>query len=364
MLNSRIKIVNANLAYGINKYKNIKRKLLTCNADIYFNKSCLEQKVTPKYANINIKTSKYSEAAKRTETQTRILRIKNEIKMLYKKKTILNKTLYTLHIKNANTCRNTWDIIAQNIDNTLENLMKIKYNNINKKLEKLKGNNIGNKQQHNHTFYQRVYNLSNTTFTNDEIALLSKGLKYNLHYKPKQWLKTLAIEADTAINLIAPHEQAYIRQTIANKLKILMNNERQTQSTKQESVEKKLIRKIRSKLKQNNLIVTKADKGNTLVIMQQNDYHQKVDEFITQNQFVKIEDNYTKKQQNTIKTTINQCKTIIKQNEKLRYQNMNPGTPHIHGTIKPSHHQVYQTRILKVATTDPLLTIEWSKHLV
>jgi hypothetical protein len=172
---------------------------------------CRAQKITPKYANINIKTSKYLEAAKRTETQTRILRIKNEIKMLYKKKSMLNKALYTLHIKNGNTWKNMWDIIAQNIDNTLENLMKIKYNNINKKLEKLKGNNIENKQQHNHTFYQRVYNLSTTTFTNDEMALLNKGLKYNLHYKHKQWLKTLTIEADAAINLIASHEQAYRR---------------------------------------------------------------------------------------------------------------------------------------------------------
>jgi hypothetical protein len=80
--------------------------------------------------------------------------------------------------------------------------------------------------------------------------------------------------------------------------------------------------------------VTKADKGNTLVIIHQNDYHQKIDEFITQNQFVKIEDNYTKKQQNAIKTAINQCKIIIKQTEKWRYQNMNPETSHIHGTIK------------------------------
>jgi hypothetical protein len=56
------------------------------------------------------------------------------------------------------------------------------------------------------------------------MTLLNKGLKYNLHHKPKQWLQTLAIEADAAINLIDPHEQAYIRQTVANKLKMLMNH--------------------------------------------------------------------------------------------------------------------------------------------
>jgi hypothetical protein len=77
-----LKIVNANLAYSINKYKNAKRKLLNCNADIYFNKSCIAHKIIPKYARINIKTSNYSIAAKQTERQTRTLRAKNEIKFL------------------------------------------------------------------------------------------------------------------------------------------------------------------------------------------------------------------------------------------------------------------------------------------
>jgi hypothetical protein len=36
---ARIKIVNANLACCINKYRNVKEKLLTCNANLYFNKS-------------------------------------------------------------------------------------------------------------------------------------------------------------------------------------------------------------------------------------------------------------------------------------------------------------------------------------
>jgi hypothetical protein len=116
--------------------------------------------------------------------------------------------------------------------------MKTKYNNINKKLDKLKGNGVENKQQHNHTFYKRVCNLSNTIFTNNEMTLLNKGLKYNLHHKPKQWLQTLAIEADAAINLIAPHEQAYIRQTVANKLKMLINKEKQTRHKTRSNGEK------------------------------------------------------------------------------------------------------------------------------
>jgi hypothetical protein len=109
--------------------------------------------------------------------------------------------------------------------------MKSKYNNINNKLDKLKGKSIENMQQHNHTFH-RMCNLSNTTIANNEMTLLNKGLKYNFHHKPKRWLRTLAIEAETAINLIAPHKQAYIRQTVANTLKMLINKERQTQNKK------------------------------------------------------------------------------------------------------------------------------------
>jgi hypothetical protein len=86
--------------------------------------------------------------------------------------------------------------------------MKIKYNNINNKLKKLKKDNKIYTQQNEHVFHQRVDKLSNVMFTNEEMTLLNKGLKYNLHHKHKRWIQTLAIEADTAINLLDPHEQA------------------------------------------------------------------------------------------------------------------------------------------------------------
>jgi hypothetical protein len=39
------------------------------------------------------------------------------------------------------------------------------------------------------------------------MQLLSKGLKYNLHYKHKNWIETLALEAETAITQLAATEQ-------------------------------------------------------------------------------------------------------------------------------------------------------------
>jgi hypothetical protein len=57
------------------------------------------------------------------------------------------------------------------------------------------------------------------TFTGAEMQLLNKGLKYNLHYKYKDWIKTPVIEADTAVSQLYERDQKYMRQLLANNIK-------------------------------------------------------------------------------------------------------------------------------------------------
>jgi hypothetical protein len=63
--------------------------------------------------------------------------------------------------------------------------------------------------------------MTDIKFTEEEIQLLDEGLKYNLHSKPKTWIKTLALEADTAIRTLPEEIQAYMRQLVANNIKKL-----------------------------------------------------------------------------------------------------------------------------------------------
>jgi hypothetical protein len=42
------------------------------------------------------------------------------------------------------------------------------------------------------------------------MQLLNKGLKYTLHKKQKDWIKTLAIEADTTISKLDIRDQPYM----------------------------------------------------------------------------------------------------------------------------------------------------------
>ena len=49
-----VKLIKAQQAKGTHKYKNIKENLYKCNAAIWYNKTCRQKNLTPKYINIKI----------------------------------------------------------------------------------------------------------------------------------------------------------------------------------------------------------------------------------------------------------------------------------------------------------------------
>jgi hypothetical protein len=108
--------------------------------------------------------------------------------------------------------------------------MSTKYRTINniitKLIEQQKSQNttINNtRDKYVHIFAKRTVNLTDVAFTNDEMQLLDKGLKYNLHHKPKNWILTLAMQTEVGIRQLPKKDQAYFRQIAANNLKKLIN---------------------------------------------------------------------------------------------------------------------------------------------
>jgi hypothetical protein len=70
-------------------------------------------------------------------------------------------------------------------------------------------------------FYRRVVNETAVKFSDEEMTLLNKGLKYNLSHKRKHWLSNLALEAKNAIMLLPTQQQAYLRYQVAYNLQKL-----------------------------------------------------------------------------------------------------------------------------------------------
>ena len=81
------------------------------NAAIWYNKTCRQRQLTPAYVNIRI-NGKRQQCQKTLRTANQY-RINQEIKFLYTKKIKLNKQLFKLHLKCADSWQRIWPIIMQ-----------------------------------------------------------------------------------------------------------------------------------------------------------------------------------------------------------------------------------------------------------
>ena len=131
---THIKIIGASQSL-IHQFENLKRKLYNCNASIYFNKKCLNKRLTPLYAQIKIPNT--SPVHKYTQQKVPKLRIKDEIKFLHCKKQKLNSEIYQLHLKLANLWENLWPHIQQNIEDKLQKECRMRYHTLDNKIKRL-----------------------------------------------------------------------------------------------------------------------------------------------------------------------------------------------------------------------------------
>lgn len=66
-------------------------------------------------------------------------------------------------------------------------------------------------------FYPHVINKTDIIFSNDELLLLNKGLKYNLNHKNKNWIRTWVLQAETSINQLPAFVQEHTWYQVEKK---------------------------------------------------------------------------------------------------------------------------------------------------
>jgi hypothetical protein len=196
---------------------------------------------------------------------------------LYKKKQQLNQKLYESHLSNAKFWQNSWIHIEQCLTEKLHLEIEMKIKNQTNKLNKIKEDNKSKENNnltlnHKVQFYARLVNKTNVTFTKTERTLLEKGLKYNLHYKDKQWINRLALEADSATSLLDSLHQNFLKHLIARHIqKLQQKYSSQNYNSNKTKQEWGILKGIKQKIS-DKLIITRADKGRTVVITKQDDY--------------------------------------------------------------------------------------------
>jgi hypothetical protein len=161
-------------------------------------------------------------------------------------------------------------------------------------------------------------------------------MKYNLRYKHKNWIDTLALEADAAISILPTPEQEHTRHLVAQNIKTLYNKQRTEQNDNNTKAirEKRTLNNIKKKLNGNNATITKADKGNTIVITYLQEYHDKTRQFIIDNNFTQTQKDPTKTFQREIKKTLNHSNLIVKKDDIWKYTSLNPAAPNLSSQLK------------------------------
>jgi hypothetical protein len=93
------------------------------------------------------------------------------------------------------------------------------------------------------------------------------------------------------------------------------------------------MKNIKPKIKTNHIIITKEDKRNTTVIIREEDYNKKIDEFIIGNNFTKLTHDITNTLQKRVRNGLNNSRHIINKDEKWTHK-CEPKTPTLHATVK------------------------------
>jgi hypothetical protein len=150
-------------------------------------------------------------------------------------------------------------------------------------------------------------------------------------------------------------EQGY-RNMVAKTINSI--NQKDNINNRRSKIEWKLIRNVRNKLVENELTITKTDKGKTVVILTTEEC---THNFIQENQSVLLNNNPMQNYQKAIKHAMTQCNNIIPKENKWNYINMNPTAPNLHATIK-LHKQ--STPIRSVISWRNTPAYKLTKHLM
>jgi predicted GIY-YIG superfamily endonuclease len=314
------------------KYKNLKLKVLKTAQNIIFNNECLKNQVIPNY--ICIKTNTRSAAANKAKTTAELVWLKTELKQQHRKKSMLNKLLLMSHITMLNEIHPAQiTSILSKIESQIAKEISLKKRTQKKKLETLlnKKHNI-DIGKINHKFYPRTINLSDVVFDDDEMKLLNKGLKYNLVNNGRKHLFSEIINAEASIQTLPDvNAQNTARVMINQKINSLTKNHKTKRHNFNES---KILKRIQNKVINNNLYITKADKGNTLVIMKNTDYTDKVKDFIIKNNIDKLNKDPTATYTKEINKAISNCKHLLSANDIRYLKPIHPHAPPLKGLPK------------------------------
>jgi hypothetical protein len=159
-------------------------------------------------------------------------------------------------------------------------------------------------------------------------------LKYNLHWKPNNWLEKIALEAETAISYVDLTKHTVAEHLTKIQHNKYINNNNNTKQDKHEWKTWKTLKTIKEKIIKNNVIITRADKGRKSVLMEQAQYDKKIMDFLQDNGIRAAENDPTNVYQSRVKKVLIGNEVISHIKNKGQLTQINPEPPSLEHTSK------------------------------
>jgi hypothetical protein len=161
--------------------------------------------------------------------------------------------------------------------------------------------------------------------------LLKYGLNYSIEKPTASYLTNLIAETERAIKLLDVKMQNTYHFLATNKLKQISNSTNQNATQKRQLY---VMKKLNQKLATENAIITQADKGKTIVIINTEEYSNKIHTFLATNNFNTLTRDPTNKYQKLIIKTMQECKMIIDKRQIKYLMQKKPSPPTLKAQLK------------------------------
>lgn len=333
----------ASLATCVRQYERLKMKRGYLSTRIYFNRRCLQEDLTPKYITMKMNRSFFSNKSQRLIRLIKANFLREEIRKSYVIINSLDIQLKCIYDR----LQHFWSFPILNyfLTSIHEKCSYVEHNklkNLNKKLTNLRKSKQNHSQvtecnpEHVFNFHEPILNFTDTHFTDNEKDCLSLGFKYrpnimSPHVQARN-LERLAVETNSVLQSL-DNSQA-IGDECITEIRSELNHIRETNPINiSGSFNINVIKSIKQKILDNNLILTKADKGNSVVILHKHHYDEKVLKFITENQFTVINPKFPTFIK-TVNSVLKNCTLTISKSLAYQLSANNTIIPRLYGLLK------------------------------
>lgn len=315
------------------KLLDIRMKLAKEHSKIIFCKKCLDLDITPNFAKVIIRNS--TPLAQSVKHKSELLWLKMQIRESYKLKDLLKRELVPVQEQLLTVLpQQQFKCVLKDILTCVNKELKCINRRHEKKiscLQNRKNKSAGKHINHVHHFHDRIANLTQVNLTTDELNLLDKGLQYNLCPQFNR-NKVKEIIAETKVVT----EIGKLNKLETTKLAVKVNKllSEQLDANPPDTKELCVLNNLNKKLVAEKAIVTKADKGNTAVIIYDTDYVTKTEEFFANNNIAEIKKDPTQSFHKRLKKKIDSTCFLFTEREKKVIKMMKTSIPQLRSQVK------------------------------